>query len=67
MTVDPYYNIAIQIKRKEQTKTFIVISNGQKPFGLHCLYKYFVRVEGYSNSFIYDLGTFLHVLRCFVF
>ena len=40
MTVDPYYNIAIQIKRKEQSKTFMVILNGQKPFGLHGLYKH---------------------------
>ena len=33
-------NIAIQMKRKEQSKTYLVILNGQTPFGLHGLYKH---------------------------
>ena len=33
-------NIAIQMKRKEQTKTFMVILNGQNPFSFYGLYKH---------------------------
>ena len=31
MAVDLLYNIGIQMKRKELTKTFMMISNGKKP------------------------------------
>ena len=32
-------NIGIQMKRRELTKTFLMILNWKKPFGLHSLYK----------------------------
>ena len=34
MVVDPY-NIGIQEKRKEITKTFMIVSNRKKPFVFH--------------------------------
>ena len=37
MDVDP--TICIQMKRKELTKTFMIISNGKKTFDLHSSYK----------------------------
>ena len=36
MSVYPY-NIGIQMKRKELTKSFMMIQNWKKPFGLHGL------------------------------
>ena len=33
------YKTGIQMNRKELTKTFMMISNWKKPFGLHGLYK----------------------------
>ena len=43
------HNIGIQMKRKELTKTLMMISNWIKPFGLHGLYKKFsvVGVKGW--------------------
>ena len=38
--------IGIQMSRKELTKTFIMITNWIKPFGLHGLYKNIQRFEG---------------------
>ena len=32
------HNIGIQMKRKQQAKTFVMISNWKTPFGLHGLY-----------------------------
>ena len=47
MVVDPY-NIGSQMKRKELTKTFMMISNWKKHFGLHGLHNYSgaIRVKG---------------------
>ena len=35
------------MNQKELTKTFMMISNEKKPFGLHSLYKNIQRFEGY--------------------
>ena len=34
-----HINIGIQMKHKELTETFMMISNWNKPFGIHDLYK----------------------------
>ena len=40
MSIDPLtHYICIQIKQKELTKTFKMISSWKKPYGLHGLYK----------------------------
>ena len=36
------YNIGIQMKQKELTKTFMMISNWRKLFGLHRLYRKYI-------------------------
>ena len=39
MALPNHANIDIQMKRKELTKTFMMISNLNKPFGIHGLCK----------------------------
>ena len=34
------------MKQKELTKTFMMISDYKKPFGIHVLYKKFQRLKG---------------------
>ena len=46
MGVDP--NIGSQMNKKELIKTFIMISNWNKPFGLHGFYKNKSAVKGKS-------------------
>ena len=49
MVVDPC-NIGIQIKREELTKTFMMIYNWKKPFGLHGLFKNISALKGSNDS-----------------
>ena len=47
MTVD--HDIGIQMKQKELTKAFMMISNCKKPFDLHGLYNIYQLGKGYHN------------------
>ena len=46
------YNICIQMKQKELTKTFTMISNWKIPFGLHGSCKNIWRLQGLTKTFI---------------
>ena len=48
MIADPY--IGIQMNQKDLTKTFMMIANWLKPFGLHSLYKNIQRFKVLRSS-----------------
>ena len=49
--------IGIQMNQKELTKTFVMISNWEKPFGLHGLYKMIQRFKGKCHGYLSGMTT----------
>ena len=48
-------NVRIQMKLKELTKTFMVISNWKKPFGLHVYTQIFQPGKGWKPLLLFAL------------